>query len=98
MPHGPKLIPLIALHSLEEFAKLNPNVDLVQGAEMELTIRGNTLLYKNALGEVGRIQSAVFAKALCDIYYANDAVSVPHRDAVLDGVSKLWLNNAGGNP
>jgi hypothetical protein len=56
---------------------------------MELTIRGDTLLYKNALGGVGRIQSAVFNKALCDIYYENDAVSAPHRDAVLDGVSKF---------
>ena len=75
--------------SLEEFAKLNPSVDLVQGAEMELTIRGDTLLYKNALGGVGRIHSAVFTKALCDVYYGHDAVSAPHRDAVLDGVSKL---------
>jgi hypothetical protein len=78
-----------ATHSLDEFAKLNPSVDLVQGAEMELTIRGDTLLYKNALGGVGRIHSAVFTKALCDVYYGNDAVSAPHRDAVLDGVSKL---------
>jgi hypothetical protein len=77
------------MHSLEEFAKLNPRIDLVQGAEMELTICGDTLLYKNALGGVGRIQSAVFSKALCDIYYENDAVSAPHRDAVLDGVSKF---------
>ena len=81
--------PDIATRSLEEFAKLNPSVDLVQGAEMELTIRGDTLLYKNALGGMGRIQSAVFTKALCDVYYGNDAVSAPHRDAVLDGVSNL---------
>jgi hypothetical protein len=77
------------LNRLEEFAKLNPSVDLVQGAEMELTIRGDTLLYKNALGGVGRIQSVVFTRALCDVYYGTDAVSAPHRDAVLDGVSKL---------
>ncbi|KAI2503645.1 hypothetical protein MHU86_10841 [Fragilaria crotonensis] len=77
------------LHTLEEFAKLNPSVDLVQGAEMELTIRGDTLLYKNALGGVGRIQSVVFTRALCDVYYGHDAVSAPHRDAVLEGVSKL---------
>ena len=77
------------LNRLEEFAKLNPSVDLVRGAEMELTIRGDTLLYKNALGGVGRIQSVVFTRALCDVYYGTDAVSAPHRDAVLDGVSKL---------
>jgi hypothetical protein len=68
---------------------LNPTVDLVKGAEMELTIRGDTLLFKNALGGVGRIQSVVFTRALCDVYYGADAVSPPHRDAVLDGVSKL---------
>jgi hypothetical protein len=56
---------------------------------MELTIRGDTLLYKNALGGVGRIQSVVFTRALCDVYYGNDAVSAPHRDAVLEGVTKL---------
>ena len=38
------------LNSLEEFKKLNPPVDLIEGAEMEMTIRGDTLLYKNAVG------------------------------------------------
>ena len=34
------------LESLEDFKKLNPKVDLVKGAEMEMTIRGDVLLYK----------------------------------------------------
>ena len=38
------------MHSrLEEFKKLNPPVDLVQGAEIEMTIRGDTLLVSTNL-------------------------------------------------
>lgn len=77
------------LQTLDEFKKLNPAADLVQGAEMELTIRGDTLLYKNALGGVGIIRSAAFCKALCDVYYGDKAVSTGHRDSVLEGVPKL---------
>lgn len=77
------------LEKLEEFRKLNPDVDLVKGAEMEMTIRGDTLLYKNAVGGVGRIQSQVFTEALCDVYYGDDAVSPGHKDSVLEGIGKL---------
>jgi hypothetical protein len=49
--------------SLDEFKNLNPPVDLVQGAEMEMTIRGDTLLYKNAIGGLGQV-SVTFAKPL----------------------------------
>eukprot|EP01083_Nonionella_stella_P315703 1141124_1 len=38
------------LGRLEEFKKLNPPVDLIEGAEIDMTIRGDTLLYKNAVG------------------------------------------------
>lgn len=74
---------------MEEFKKLNPPVDLVEGAEMEMTIRGDTLLYRNASGGVGAIRSAVFTEALCDVYYGNDPVSPTHKDAVVDGIAKL---------
>lgn len=74
---------------LEEFKNLNPALDLVKGAEMELTIRGDTLLYKNALGNVGTIRSEIFTSALCDVFYGDDAVSPTHKDAVLAGVPKL---------
>lgn len=74
---------------LDEFKNLNPPLDLVKGAEMELTIRGDTLLYKNALGNVGTIRSEVFTTALCDVFYGDDAVSPTHKDAVLAGVPKL---------
>jgi hypothetical protein len=74
---------------LEEFKKLNPPVDLIAGSEIELTIRGDTLLYKNAVGGVGTIKSEAFTKALCDVYYGSNAVSPSHRDAVLAGVSTL---------
>jgi hypothetical protein len=52
--------------SLEEFKKLNAPVDLVQGAEMEMTIRGDTLLYKNAVGGLGQVslRDVIFSKPL----------------------------------
>ena len=77
------------LDKLEEFKQLNPPVDLVQGAEIEMTIRGDTLLYKNAVGGVGTIRSLVFTKALCDTYYGMDPVSPTHKESVLDGIRKL---------
>lgn len=77
------------LDKLEEFKRLNPPVDLVQGAEIEMTIRGDTLLYKNAAGGVGTIKSAVFTKAMCDTYYGMDPVSPTHKESVLEGIHKL---------
>lgn len=77
------------LDKLEEFKKLNPPVDLIEGAEMEMTIRGEVLLYKNATGGVGTIRSRAFTEALCDVYYGNDAVSPSHKEAVLEGIPKL---------
>lgn len=80
---------VFSLHRLEEFKKLNPPLDLVKGAEIEITIRGDTLLYKNAVGGVGTIRSEVFTTAMCDVYYGEDAVSPTHKAAVLEGVPKL---------
>ena len=74
---------------LEEFKLLNPQVDLVEGAEIEMTVRGDMLLYKNAVGGVGAIRSAVFTRALCDVYYGNDPVSPTHKEDVIDGIAKL---------
>jgi hypothetical protein len=76
-------------NSLEEFKKLNPPVDLVEGAEIEMTIRGDTLLYKNAAGGVGSLKSRLFCAALCDIYYGSDPVSPGHKESVLEGIKKL---------
>lgn len=77
------------LESLEEFKKLNPPVDLITGAEMEMTIRGDVLLYKNAVGGLGQIKSAVFTRALCDVYYGDEAVSPTHLESVVSGVKGL---------
>jgi hypothetical protein len=74
---------------LQEFKNLNPPIDLVSGAEIEMTIRGDTLLYKNAMGGVGTIRSAVFCRALCDTYFGSDAVSPTLKAAVLQGIPKL---------
>jgi len=77
------------LNSLDEFKKLNPPVDLIQGAEMEMTIRGDTLLYKNAVGGIGQIKSGVFTSAMCDVFYGEEAVSPTHLQDVLKGVKAL---------
>uniref|UniRef100_A0A7S3L7L1 Chalcone isomerase domain-containing protein n=1 Tax=Amphora coffeiformis TaxID=265554 RepID=A0A7S3L7L1_9STRA len=77
------------LEKLEEFKALNPPLDLVKGAEIEITIRGDILLYKNAVGGVGTIRSEVFTAAMCDTFYGDDAVSPTHKADVLAGVPKL---------
>lgn len=77
------------LDKLEEFKNLNPPIDLVEGAEMEMTIRGNTMLYKNSVGGVGQIESEVFCRALCDVYYGEEAVSPGHKEQVVKGVASL---------
>jgi hypothetical protein len=77
------------LEKLEEFKQLNPAVDLVQGAELEMTIRGDTMLYKNAVGGVGTIRSRVFTEAMCDVFYGSDAVSPTMKQSVLEGIPNL---------
>jgi len=77
------------LHTLEEFKTLNPPVDLIEGAEIEMTIRGDTLLYKNAVGGVGSLKSKLFCAALCDIYYGADPVSPGHKESVLEGIKNM---------
>ena len=62
---------------------------MVKGAEIEMTIRGDTLLYKNAVGGVGTIRSHAFCKAMCDVYYGFDPVSPTHKASVLEGIPKL---------
>lgn len=56
---------------------------------MEMTIRGDTLLYKNSAGGVGAITSAVFCRAMCDVYYGADAVSPTHKEEVVKGIQAL---------
>jgi hypothetical protein len=74
---------------LEEFKKLNPPVDLVEGAVIEMTIRGDTLLYQNAVGGAGSIRSRLFCEAMCDVYYGSDPVSPTHKESVMAGIPKL---------
>jgi hypothetical protein len=54
-----------------------------------MTIRGDTLLYKNAAGGVGSIRSEVFTRAMCDTYYGADPVSPGHKEACIEGIPKL---------
>jgi hypothetical protein len=54
-----------------------------------MTIRGDTLLYKNAVGGVGSIRSIVFCRALCDTYYGSESVSSTHKESVVGGIRKM---------
>jgi hypothetical protein len=36
-----------------------------------------------------QIKSAAFTKAMCDVFYGNDAVSPTHLDSVVLGVKKM---------
>jgi hypothetical protein len=74
---------------LEEFKKLNPPGPLDKDTELLMTIRGDTLLYKNASGNVGSIESEVFCKAMCDVYYGSDPVSPQAKKATLNAIKKL---------
>ena len=77
------------LDKLKEFKDLNPPVDLVQGAEMIMTIRGDTMMYTNCAGGIGAIHSRVFCEALCDTYFGKDCVSASLKKDVVEGVRKL---------
>jgi len=76
------------LETLEEFKEIFPKVDLVEGYEIELTIRGDTLLLKTGLG-VGSIRSRPFTEAMCDVYFGKDPVSPTLMQDVLKGIRKL---------
>lgn len=76
------------LHTLDEFKEIFPKVDLVEGDEIELTIRGDTLLLKTGLG-VGTVRSRAFTEALCDVYFGADPVSPTLKNDVLKGVPAL---------
>lgn len=77
------------MDKLDEFKKLNPSGNLEKDTELLMTIRGDTLLYKNALGNVGTIQSEVFTKAMCDVYFGDSPVSPPAKAKTIEAVKKL---------
>jgi len=76
------------LNTLEEFKAAFPKVDLVEGDEIEMTIRGDTLLLKTGLG-VGTVRSRPFVEALCDVYFGKDPVSPTLKKDVLNGIPVL---------
>lgn len=77
------------MDKLEEFKKLNPPGNLEKDTELLMTIRGDTLLYKNASGNIGTIQSEVFTKAMCDVYFGSDPVSPQAKQAVVESIKKM---------
>mmetsp|Transcript_25401 Transcript_25401/g.41726 ORF Transcript_25401/g.41726 Transcript_25401/m.41726 type:complete len:267 (-) Transcript_25401:298-1098(-) len=76
------------LETLEEFKALFAPVDLMEGDEIEMTIRGDVLLLKTALG-VGTIKSRPFTEAMCDVYFGADPVSPTLKEEVLKGIPNL---------
>ena len=76
------------LDTLDEFKELFPKVDLTEGDEVEMTIRGDVLLLKTGLG-VGTIRSRPFTEAMCDVYFGKDAVSPTLKNDVLKGIPNL---------
>ncbi|KAG7337857.1 chalcone isomerase [Nitzschia inconspicua] len=76
------------LETLDEFKAIFPKVDLVEGDEIEMTIRGDSLLLKTALN-VGTIQSRAFTEAMCDVYFGSDPVSPTLKEDVVKGISNF---------
>lgn len=76
------------LETLDEFKELFPKIDLIEGDEIELTIRGDTLLLKTGLG-VGTIRSQPFTEAMCDVYFGKESVSPTLKEDVLKGIPAL---------
>ena len=56
---------------------------------IEMTIEGDKLIYKNALGGVELFQSISFTKALCDLYFGSDPVSPSHKTNVSKGIQQI---------
>lgn len=77
------------LDKLEEFKKMNPPGDMVEGSEIQMTIRGDTLLYQNSAGAISAIHSDTFCRAMCDVYYGKDPASPDHKTSVVQGIKKL---------
>jgi hypothetical protein len=76
------------LETLAEFKGLFAPVDLVEGDEIEMTIRGDTIMIKTALG-VGSLRSRAFCEAMCDVYFGSDAVSPALKEEVMKGIPNL---------
>ena len=77
------------LDTLEEFKGIfTPGVDLAEGDEVEMTIRGDKLLLKTALG-VGEITSRPFTEAMCDVYFGEEPVSPTLKEEVMKGIPAM---------
>ena len=74
------------MDKLEEFKKLNPPDAFVEGATIEMSVRGDMLVYKNVVGQVGTLTSRCFAEAVCDAYYGSEPISPTHKESVLEGL------------
>lgn len=70
------------LEKLDEFKTLNPPGALLEGAEIIMSLKGDTMYYRSSFGGQGSIKSAVFVAALNDVYFGKSAVSGPQRDMI----------------
>merc|ERR1712072_422045 len=63
-----------SLDPLEEFKAMFPKVDLQEGDEIELEIKGDFLHLKTPRGG-GKIRSRHFTVAMCNVFFGDDPVS-----------------------
>ena len=99
-----KLYSLMAVATTEYYESNSNSTndgDIGVGTEAILIVRGDTMYYSNgSIHDINidedsyekKIQHEEFCLALCDIYYGNDAVSVDHRDNVIDGIVNWAIN------
>lgn len=77
------------LHTLEEFSKLKDYGSMHKGEEILLTLAGDKMTCKCSNGGNGFIQSEVFTKAVCDVYFGKNPISPPAKKSALDGIRRL---------
>lgn len=94
-----KLHSLMTVTNVENTSDLNgTNQDIGVGTEVILIVKGDTMYYSdgpvcdiyiNKENYERKIQHKEFCHMLCDVYYGNGAVSIDHRDNVIEGIIKI---------
>ena len=82
-------IVILLLYSLDHFSKLRARGSLDKGDDIVLSIEGGCLECKCSNGGYNVVESEVFTKAVCDVYFGNEAISPSARSSVLAGMEQL---------
>jgi hypothetical protein len=80
---------IASLCSLEHFSKLREYGCLHKGDEIILTIRGQFLECKCSNGGQNEVESEVFTRAVCDVYFGKDPISPAAKGSVMVGIGSL---------